>query len=67
MFVELLNENVVFNLPKNIGLNTNDQIYMYVKNADKYELIHKKNVKIPSEHSYFGVIQDKNYIGMNNK
>ncbi len=64
MFVELLNENVVFNLPKNTGLNTNNQIYMYVKNADKYELIHKKNVKIPSEYSYFGVVQDKNYIGI---
>lgn len=61
MFVELPNEDIVFKLQD----SKKDQIYLYhKKDDDKYELIHKKGVKIPPSHNFFGVVKNGNNIGV---
>lgn len=64
LFVELPNGNVVFNLPKGLGYNPKDQIFVYAKQGDKYSLEHKSKVKIPHGKTYTGVVKDNDNLGI---
>lgn len=64
VFTELSNGSIVFNLQKGHHMDLRNQIYVFEKNNQNYELIHKKNIKLPNSFVFSGIIENDNGLGI---